>query len=138
MLANFRYADCKIATRQHVNAQAPYFCPWYLMIRSIQLNCPYNLTLALALPAAAFWVRLFVRFHDGVPRSLFKSKHANTFLGYLLGVIAVTAFADWLCSHLRHHVMYANLDASGSGDIWTMTRAEYEAASTANRLMYRL
>ena len=137
MLATFRYSDCRKATWQLVNTLGSYFCLWYLMIRSIQLGYPHVTTLVLAFPAAAFLVRLFVLFHDCVHGSFFKSKHANTFFGYLFGVMVFTAFEDWRFSHLRHHVTYANLDARGFGDIWTMTRAEYEEASTARRLMYR-
>jgi omega-6 fatty acid desaturase (delta-12 desaturase) len=70
--------------------------------------------------------------------SFFRSKRANTFFGYVLGVLVFTAFEDWRFSHLRHHVTYANLDTRGFGDIWTMTVKEYEYASRRKRLQYRL
>ena len=47
-------------------------------------------------------------------------------------------FEDWRFARLRHHVTYANLDARGFGDIWTMTLTEYENASKKKRLQYRL
>jgi omega-6 fatty acid desaturase (delta-12 desaturase) len=108
------------------------------MIRSIQLDYPYTLTLILALPAAAFMVRLFILFHDCVHGSFFRRLNVNTFFGYFLGVLVFTPFEDWRFAHLRHHVTYANLDARGFGDIWTMTLTEYENLSKRKRLQYRL
>lgn len=116
----------------------PYALLWALMIGIEQRGYPHVLTLAVAVVAAAFLVRLFVLFHDCVHGSLFRTKGANTFVGYALGVLVFTPFEDWRFSHLRHHATYANLDARGFGDIWTMTRAEYARSSKALRLAYRL
>jgi omega-6 fatty acid desaturase (delta-12 desaturase) len=137
-LKTFRGPDRLKATRQLMNTIVPYFCLWYLMVRSIQLGYSYILTLILALPAAAFLVRIFILFHDCVHGSFFRSKNANTFFGYFLGVLVFTSFEDWRFIHLRHHGTYANLDSRGFGDIWTMTLKEYESSSTMKRLQYRL
>ena len=137
-LATFQDCDGRRAAWQLANTLIPYGCLWYVMVRSIQLGYPYALTLVLSLPAAAFLVRVFILFHDCVHDSLFRSKRANTFFGYLLGVLVFTPLEDWRCSHLRHHGTYANLDARGFGDIWTMTLAEYEDAPGLTRLQYRL
>lgn len=123
---------------QVINTVLPYGVVWLLMIRTLQRGAPYALTLALAVVAAAFLVRLFILFHDCVHGSLFVSKRANTFFGHCFGVLVFTPFEDWRFSHLRHHATYANLDARGFGDIWTLTRAEYENASKAKQLGYRL
>ncbi|RJQ83932.1 MAG: fatty acid desaturase [Desulfobacteraceae bacterium] len=137
-LAAFRNPSSRKAVWQLINTLVPYGCLWYLMIRSIQLDYPYALTLLLALPAGAFLVRIFILFHDCVHGSFFARQGANTFFGYLLGVLVFTSFEDWRFAHLRHHVTYANLDARGFGDIWTMTLAEYESSSRKKRLQYRL
>jgi acyl-lipid omega-6 desaturase (Delta-12 desaturase) len=137
-LATFRYSDSRKASWQLINTFIPYGCLWYLMIRSIQLGYTYALTLILALPAAAFLVRLFILFHDCVHGSFFASKRADTFFGYLLGVLVFTSFEDWRFAHLRHHASYANLDARGFGDIWTMTLTEYQNSSKKKQLQYRL
>ncbi|MDF1591664.1 MAG: fatty acid desaturase [Desulfobacterales bacterium] len=137
-LATFRNSDSRKAFWQLINTLVPYCCLWYLMIRSIQIGYPFTLTLILILPAAAFLVRIFILFHDCVHGSFFKSMSANTFLGYLLGVLVFTSFEDWRFSHLRHHATYANLDARGFGDIWTMTRSEYEDLPKRKQLQYRL
>jgi fatty acid desaturase len=83
-------------------------------------------------------VRLFILFHDCVHGSFFRRQNVNTFFGYFLGVLVFTPFEDWRFAHLRHHVTYANLDARGFGDIWTMTLTEYENVSRKRRLQYRL
>lgn len=138
ILATFRYSEPRKASWQLINTLIPYGCLWYLMIRSIQLGHPYAVTLLLALPAAAFLVRLFILFHDCVHGSFFKRQGANTFFGYVLGVLVFTSLEDWRLAHLRHHASYANLDARGFGDIWTMTLSEYETSSKTKRLQYRL
>jgi omega-6 fatty acid desaturase (delta-12 desaturase) len=87
VLATFSNSDNRKATWQLINTIVPYCGIWYLMIRSIQLGYPYTLTLILALPAAAFMVRLFIIFHDCVHGSFFRQQGANTFFGYFLGVL---------------------------------------------------
>lgn len=134
----FRPSNNLKATWQLTNTIIPYFCLWFLMIRSIQLGYPYILTLLLTLTAAACLVRMFILFHDCVHYSLFKSKNTNIFVGYFLSVFLFISFADWRFTHLRHHWTYANLDSRGYGDIWTMTKKEYENASRVQRLRYRI
>lgn len=137
-LAQYRTPDNWRAVWQLTNTLLPYFALCYLMLRSLQLGYPYLLTLTLALPAAAFLVRIFILFHDCVHGSFFTAKGANTFCGYVCGVLVFTSFENWRFSHLRHHVTYANLDTRGFGDIWTMTRSEYANAPRSERLQYRL
>ncbi len=134
----FRASNSLKATWQLINTIIPYFCLWYLTIRSVQLGYPYKLTLLLTLTAAAFLVRIFILFHDCVHYSLFKSKNTNKFFGSFLGVLLFISFKDWRFTHLKHHGTYANLDSRGYGDIWTMTKKEYDDASKMQRLRYKL
>jgi omega-6 fatty acid desaturase (delta-12 desaturase) len=137
-LTTYQDSDSRKAVWQLINTFVPYFFFWYLMIQSVQLGYSYALTLLLALPAAAFLLRIFILFHDCVHGSFFPSQGANTFFGYLCGVLVFTSFEDWRFAHLRHHVTYANLDARGFGDIWTMTLTEYKNSSKWKQLLYRL
>ena len=137
-LATFRSPDNKKAAWQLTNTLVPYFCLWYVMIQAINLGVPYAVILILAFPAAAFLVRIFILFHDCVHGSFLRSRSANTFFGYLLGVLVFTSFEDWRSSHLKHHTTYANLDMRGFGDIWTMTLSEYQHSSKKKRWLYRL
>lgn len=137
-LAAFRHSNSGKAAFQLINTLLPYGLLWYLMVRSIQLGYPYALTLLLALAAGCFLVRIFILFHDCVHGSFFRRQGLNTVFGYILGVLVFTSFEDWRYAHLRHHATYANLDARGFGDIWTMTLTEYENSSRIKRLQYRL
>ncbi len=137
-LLNYQKSSTWKASWQLTNTLVPYGTLWLLMVLSIQRQYPYVVTLMLATAAALFLVRLFILFHDCVHGSLFPKKGFNTFWGHALGLLVFTPFEDWRFSHLRHHATYANLDARGFGDIWTMTRAEYERASPTQRLSYRL
>lgn len=134
----FRPPDTWAASRQLINTFLPYCGLWVLMVLSIRHGYPYAVTLALAVVAALFLVRLFILFHDCVHGSLFPKQRLNTFWGHTLGLLVFTPFDDWRFSHLRHHASYADLDARGFGDIWTLTKLEYEQASATKRLGYRL
>jgi omega-6 fatty acid desaturase (delta-12 desaturase) len=137
-LKTFRTPSAIAAGWQLVNTLLPYGCLWLLMIRAVREGYPYWMTLLLAFVASLFLVRLFILFHDCVHGSLFPLQGVNTFVGHVLGILVFTPFDDWRFSHLKHHASYADLDARGFGDIWTMTRTEYENASKTNRIAYRL
>jgi omega-6 fatty acid desaturase (delta-12 desaturase) len=137
-LSNYKTPSMPKAIWQLANTLLPYWFLWFLMILSIERGYPYAVTLTLALLAAAFAVRIFILFHDCVHGSFFGKKGPNTFFGHFLGLFVFTPFEDWRFSHLRHHASYANLDARGYGDIWTMTFAEYEASPKWKRVSYRL
>ena len=123
---------------QLFNTVIPYLALLYLMIWTVQSDHPYWITLLLAIPAAAFLVRIFILFHDCTHGSFFRSKRANAFFGYTLGLLVFTSFEDWRRHHLKHHSTYADLDARGWGDVWTMTLQEYNDSSKFDKLKYRL
>jgi omega-6 fatty acid desaturase (delta-12 desaturase) len=137
-LRNFRSPSTIRASFQLANTLLPYGCLWLMMIWSIREGYPYWSTLLLAFVASLFLVRLFILFHDCVHGSLFPKQGVNTFFGHALGLFVFTPFDDWRLSHLRHHASYADLDARGFGDIWTMTRSEYMKSSKVHRIAYRL
>ncbi len=137
-LAKLRAPSSTKAIWQLVNTLLPYGVLWYLMVRSVQLGYSMLWTVALAVIAAGFVVRIFILFHDCVHGSFFPSRRANRFFGYVLGVLVFTPFDDWRFTHLRHHGTYANLDTRGTGDIWTLTVEEYRQASLGKRMLYRL
>ncbi len=137
-LFEFRTPNAWAASWQLLNTFLPYCGLWVLMVQSIRHGYPYAVTLAMAAIASLFLVRLFILFHDCVHGSLFSKQGFNTFFGHTLGLLVFTPFDDWRFSHLRHHASYADLDARGFGDIWTLTKVEYEQASATKRLAYRL
>jgi len=114
----------------------PYFALTVLMYLSLDVS--YLLTLALAVPAAAFLLRTFILFHDCTHGAFVPTRRANTWLGVALGVIVFQAFHSWRYNHAVHHGTAGDLDRRGTGDVQTLTVAEFTALPWRGRLLYRL
>jgi acyl-lipid omega-6 desaturase (Delta-12 desaturase) len=118
------------------NSVIPYLALWGLMVWSLGIS--YWITLALAVPAAGFLVRIFIIFHDCGHGSFFRSRRANRLTEFLTGVLVFTPYRQWRHEHARHHATSGDLDRRGAGEIWTLTVQEYRDASFGTRLAYRL
>jgi acyl-lipid omega-6 desaturase (Delta-12 desaturase) len=81
---------------------------------------------------------MYSLFHDLTHNSLFESRQANGRWGHSLGFLLFTPYRWWQRQHAIHHAHTGDLDHRGIGEINTMTVAEYEEASRACRLGYRL
>jgi omega-6 fatty acid desaturase (delta-12 desaturase) len=121
---------------QIINSVVAYLLMWVLMIWSLKVS--YWLTLALAVPAAGFLVRTFIIFHDCGHGSFFRSKRMNTIVGVITGLLVFTPYHSWHRDHHIHHQTVGNLDKRGTGDVMTVTVAEYEKMSGWKRFVYRL
>jgi len=105
------------------------------------LAVSYVLTLALAVVAAGFVVRIFIIQHDCGHGSFFRSRWANDAVGTVCGLITFTPYSMWRRQHAQHHGSWNNLDRREPGmDIYTGCRtvAEYRALSPMRRWRYRL
>jgi omega-6 fatty acid desaturase (delta-12 desaturase) len=120
---------------QLANSLIPYALCWAAMYWSLGVS--YWLTLALAVPAAGFLVRIFIISHDCGHGAFFKSAAANTFWGSITSFLVCNPYYYWKHEHALHHASTGNLDKRGHGDIWTMTVQEYLAAPRRTRLAYR-
>lgn len=116
----------------------PYFLLLGLMTLTVQANLPYGLTLLLALPAAAFFTRIFIIFHDCTHGSFVRSPRWNRNIGYLCGILTFTSFSDWRRTHAGHHIRAGDLDRRGIGDVWLLTVEEFWRLSFWHRLRYRI
>jgi acyl-lipid omega-6 desaturase (Delta-12 desaturase) len=114
----------------------PFLACWALMY--LALDVSYLLTLALSLPTAGFLLRTYIVFHDCAHGSFLASRRWNARLGALLGLIVFTPFQSWRHSHAVHHATSGDLDRRGTGDVLTLTVAEYYARPWRGRLAYRL
>jgi omega-6 fatty acid desaturase (delta-12 desaturase) len=121
---------------QVLNTFIPYLCLCGVMVWTLRIS--YWLTLAVAVVAAGFMVRVFIIFHDCGHGSFFKSQRANDLLGFVAGVLTFTPYHQWRHKHALHHATSGDLDRRGTGDIWTLTVREYLEASRWKRLAYRL
>jgi omega-6 fatty acid desaturase (delta-12 desaturase) len=96
------------------------------------------LMLALIPLSTAFLLRSFIVFHDCAHGSFFASRKANTWVGRFCATLVMAPFAAWRHEHNVHHATSGDLDKRGTGDVPTMTLAEYQAASPLGRLGYRM
>jgi omega-6 fatty acid desaturase (delta-12 desaturase) len=96
------------------------------------------ISLLIAVPAAGFLVRLFMIQHDCGHGSFFSHRHANDWVGRVIGVLTLTPYDFWRRTHAIHHATTGNLDHRGIGDVDTLTVREYRALSQWARLKYRL
>ncbi|MCL7749791.1 fatty acid desaturase [Halalkalibacter alkaliphilus] len=132
----FEKSDVKSSIKQLINTVPPFFVLWFLAYQSLSVSI--WLTLALAIVAAGFVVRIFIIFHDCCHGSFFKNKKVNSIIGTITGVITMFPFEKWKREHSIHHATSGNLDKRGTGDVWIMTVDEYVNASFKERLSYRL
>ncbi|MET1112195.1 MAG: fatty acid desaturase [Allosphingosinicella sp.] len=102
------------------------------------LNAGHALGLLLAVPAGAFLLRLFLIQHDCGHGAFFRRRAANDWTGRVLGILTLTPYDCWRRAHAIHHASTGNLDARGTGDLDTLTVAEYRALGRTRRLLYRL
>lgn len=104
----------------------------------VSLDHSYWLSLALAIPAAGFLVRLFIIQHDCGHGTFFRKRATNDWVGRVIGVFTMTPYDYWRRTHATHHATCGNLNRRGMGDITTLTLQEYKSRSLLGRLQYRV
>jgi omega-6 fatty acid desaturase (delta-12 desaturase) len=114
----------------------PFFALWGLMWLSLDYS--YWLCLLLAVPAAGLLVRLFMIQHDCGHGSFFARRHADDWVGRVIGVLTLTPYGHWRHAHAIHHATSGNLDKRGIGDVDTLTVREFQQLSRWRQRAYRL
>jgi acyl-lipid omega-6 desaturase (Delta-12 desaturase) len=120
---------------QAANTIIPFLALWYLMYRSLAIS--YWVTLLLAIPTAGFMMRTFIIFHDCGHGSFFKSRNGNDIMGFITGILTLTPYYEWRHTHAVHHATAGDLDRRGTGDVLTLTIAEYQALPWWKKVGYR-
>jgi omega-6 fatty acid desaturase (delta-12 desaturase) len=136
-LARFAISSLRSALWQLANTLVPFAVLWAGMAWLIIRDANSIGMAALAVPAAGFYVRLFILQHDCSHGSFFPSARANRWVGAGLGVLTLFPFAYWKKTHGIHHATSGNLDKRILGDIRTLTVREYLALSEWKRFCYR-
>lgn len=136
MVERYRTPSDARAWGQLASCVFPLIGVWIAMLWSIDVS--YALTLAIAVPGCLVFVRLFMLQHDMGHGALFKTPWLNDVVGILICVPLLTPYWEWRKSHALHHGNTARLETRIVPDIYTMTTAEWAAASTAKRLAYRV
>ncbi len=104
----------------------------------MSLSVSYWLTFALSLANGLFLVRMFIIQHDCGHGSFFGNRHANNWVGRIIGVFTLTPYKVWRRTHSIHHSASGNLDKRGIGDVYTLTVTEFEALPRYKRIAYRI
>ena len=133
-LARYLEPDRRSSLGQIAGVVVPYLAVW--VVAAIVRPGAW-LAVGLGLVATVFLVRMYSLFHDLTHNSMFRSRPANSRWGYVLGFLLFTPYRWWQRQHSLHHAHTGNLDKRGPGEIYTMTLAEYRAASRLRRLGYR-
>jgi acyl-lipid omega-6 desaturase (Delta-12 desaturase) len=135
-LAPYAKPHLGLALLDIATSVVPYLGLSVLMYLSLDVS--FWLTLALAIPAAGFLLRTFILFHDCTHGAFLPTRRANTWLGMALGVVVFSPFHAWRYNHAVHHGTAGDLDHRGTGDVHTLTVAEFNALDARGRLTYRL
>lgn len=135
VVAKYETPDVRRSAWQIANSFIPFFVLWYLAYRALEVS--YLLTLAVAVLAGGFLMRIFIILHDCGHGSLFRSQNANHFWGVLAGFFTLTPYFRWRHEHAIHHATAGDLDRRGVGDVWTLTVKEYLALPRRQQLWYR-
>ena len=95
-------------------------------------------TALLVLLVSGFLIRTFIIMHDCAHGSFTPWPKVNDAIGFVTGVLMLTPYQQWRREHAIHHASAGDLERRGTGDINTLTVAEYEARSRFGKLKYRL
>ncbi len=134
-LAAYAKADMLRAVTQLANTALPFLASMGALLYGLDRG--YWVAALFALPAAFLVVRLFIIQHDCGHFSFFASRRANDIVGLALSVLTLMPYAAWRRTHAVHHATNGNLDRRGTGDITTLTVAEYRAKPLWRRFVYR-
>jgi len=136
-LREYRNADALRGSYELAITAAPFALAWFSMFLALDQGYFWLYGL-LVLPTAGLLVRLFMIQHDCGHGSFLPSRAGNDWVGRVIGVLTFTPYYHWRRGHAIHHATSGNLDRRGTGDVITLTVAEYLARSGWGRFWYRL
>jgi len=135
-----RFARPKRGTAwgQLANSALPFVALWAAMAYTVVAGWSYGWTIALAVPASGFFIRLFIIQHDCGHGSFFANRKLDHVVGATIGVATLFPYGYWKKTHAIHHATSGNLDRREFGDVRTLTVREYKALPWRRRFGYRL
>ncbi|MBK8211690.1 MAG: fatty acid desaturase [Rhodospirillales bacterium] len=136
--SRYRAPSATIGIGQMASSFLPCLGLFVVMYASLALS--WWITLALAVPTAAFIVRIFIIQHDCGHGSFFRSRRANDAVGMLCSLFTLTPYGMWRRQHAGHHAHWNDLDRRMSGsDIYStcLTFDEYRALPRWRRMVHR-
>jgi omega-6 fatty acid desaturase (delta-12 desaturase) len=138
LVARFARPKRGTAWAQLANSALPFVALWAAMAWVYESGWSYPWVIALAVPAACFFMRLFIIQHDCGHGSFFAHRRLDHAVGAIIGVATLFPYVYWKKTHAIHHATSGNLDRREFGDVDTLTVREYQALSPGKRVRYRL
>jgi omega-6 fatty acid desaturase (delta-12 desaturase) len=139
---NLREHTRKYCDKDNRLASLSYFGTFAVYFGSLWLAISYSDAWWILLPAmvvhAFSAVRLYVLQHDTGHHSMFETRAQNEWAGHGLSVFTFAPFEVMKQNHNLHHANIGNLEHRETGEIHTMTLAEWNRAGFWERLQYRL
>ena len=139
---NLREYTRRYSDKDNRIAAASYFGTFAVYFASLYLAIAHMGTWWILLPAGVVHafasVRLYVLQHDTGHLSLFETRAQNAWAGIGLSPFTFAPYEVMKQNHNLHHAGTGNLDHRETGEIHTMTLAEWEEAGFWQRLQYRL
>jgi len=139
--------DLRAYTRQYTQkdnrlAALSYFGTFAVYFTTLYLAISYSHLWFVMWPAGIVFafcaVRLYVLQHDTGHHSLFETRSQNEWAGHGLSPFTFAPFEVMKQNHNLHHANVGNLEHRETGEIHTMTVAEWAQAGFWERLQYRL
>ncbi len=127
--------DNRLAMLSYFTTFAVYFISLWLAISNV--GTWYVLIPAVVVNAFSA-VRLYVLQHDCGHYSFFETRRQNQIAGHVLSPFTFAPFEAMKQNHNLHHANIGNLEHRETGEIHTMTLAEWNDAGVWERLGYRL
>jgi len=127
----FMEKDNRLAMLSMGTTFAVYFASLYLAITYVNL---WYVMLPMGLVHGVAAVRLYVLQHDTGHHSLFETRMQNEIAGNILSPFTFAPFEVMKQNHNLHHANIGNLDHRETGEINTMTLAEWNRAGFWPRL----
>lgn len=127
--------DNRLAAASYFGTFLVYFAALYLAIAQADrwyVVMPAGVVFAFAA------VRLYVLQHDTGHHSLFETRGQNELAGHVLSPFTFAPFEVMKQNHNLHHANIGNLEHRETGEIHTMTLAEWRQAGFWQRQVYRL
>ncbi len=112
---------------QLINTLTPYMFLWYVLVKVLDFSFWWMLPLSVL--ASGLPGRIFIIFHDCGHDSFLKSQKANSFWGFITGVLTFTPYQCWRHEHAVHHSHAGDLGHREVGEVWTMTVKKYFKSS---------
>ncbi|WIY23590.1 fatty acid desaturase [Parasedimentitalea psychrophila] len=132
---NYCDRDNRLASLNYFGTFAVYFLSLGL---AIQFSGHWYLMVPAGVVHAFAAVRLYVLQHDAGHNSLFETRRQNKIAGHLLSPFTFAPFEVMKQNHNLHHAGVGNLEQRETGEIHTLTLAEWQQAGFWQRLVYRL